>query len=55
MTLEAERQQVQEDIHPIAKYRILGTLSNLPEFQAAFTCAPGSAMVRSPQERCELW
>ena len=30
---EAQRLMVQSDPHPIAKYRVIGPLSNLPEFQ----------------------
>jgi endothelin-converting enzyme/putative endopeptidase len=46
---------VQGDPHPIAKYRVIGPVSNLPEFQKAFSCKPGSAMVRPPEMRCEVW
>ena len=31
---------VQSDPHPTGKYRVIGPLSNLPEFQQAFGCAP---------------
>ena len=34
-------------------YRVIGPLSNLPEFQRAFSCKQGDAMVRA--ERCEVW
>ena len=40
------RTMVQGDPHPIAKYRVIGPLSNLPEFQKAFGCKAGSPMVR---------
>jgi putative endopeptidase len=43
------------DPHAPPRFRVLGPLSNLPEFAAAFLCKPGSAMVRSASERCELW
>jgi endothelin-converting enzyme/putative endopeptidase len=36
----------QGDPHPIGKFRVIGPLSNLPEFQKAFDCKPGSPMVR---------
>jgi putative endopeptidase len=39
--------------HPWDKYRVLGTLSNMPEFQAAFHCAAGDKMIR--KERCQIW
>jgi endothelin-converting enzyme/putative endopeptidase len=51
--LEAQRTMVQGDPHPVAKYRVIGPLSNLPEFAATFGCAPGSAMVR--EKRCVVW
>ncbi len=52
---EFARTMVQGDPHPIGKYRVIGPLSNLPEFQKAFSCKPGSAMVRPPAERCDVW
>ena len=50
---ETQRQMVLTDPHPIGKYRVIGPLSNLPEFQQAFSCKQGDAMVRG--ERCEVW
>jgi putative endopeptidase len=52
---EFARTMVQGDPHPIAKYRVIGPVSNLPEFQQAFQCKAGSPMVRSKEERCEVW
>ena len=52
---EAQRLMVQGDPHPIAKYRVIGPLSNLPAFGEAFSCKAGSAMVRSGKDRCEVW
>jgi endothelin-converting enzyme/putative endopeptidase len=52
---ETQRLMVQGDPHPIGKYRVIGPLSNLPAFQKAFNCAPGSAMVRPAEKRCEVW
>jgi putative endopeptidase len=46
---------VQSDPHPIAKYRVIGPLSNLAEFQHAFACPAGAPMVRSAAPRCEVW
>ena len=46
---------VQGDPHPIAKYRVIGPLSNMPEFAHAFSCKPGSAMVRPPEQQCRVW
>ena len=52
---ETQRLMVQGDPHPIAKYRVIGPLSNLPEFQQAFSCGPGAAMVRPAEQRCSVW
>jgi endothelin-converting enzyme/putative endopeptidase len=52
---ESQRLMVQSDPHPVAKYRVVGPVSNMPEFQAAFSCPAGAAMVRPPAVRCEVW
>ncbi|WP_175529039.1 M13 family metallopeptidase [Granulicella pectinivorans] len=43
------------DPHPPGKFRVLGPLSNMPEFERAFSCKAGDAMVRPESERCVLW
>ena len=52
---ETQRLMIQSDPHPIAKYRVIGPLSNLPEFQKAFSCKADSPMVRPAEKRCEVW
>jgi endothelin-converting enzyme/putative endopeptidase len=52
---EFARTMVQGDPHPVAKYRVIGPLSNLPEFQQAFQCKADAPMVRKESERCEVW
>jgi len=52
---EAQRLMVQTDPHPIAKYRVIGPLSNLPEFQKAWSCKSEAAMVRPADKRCDVW
>jgi putative endopeptidase len=52
---EAQRLMVQGDPHPIAKYRVIGPLSNLPDFQAAWSCKADAPMVRPQSKRCEVW
>jgi predicted metalloendopeptidase len=47
------RQLVVVDPHPNDKLRVIGTLSNMPEFRAAFACAANTAMVR--KDRCQIW
>ncbi len=56
--IETQRVMVQSDPHPIGKFRVNGPLSNLPEFQKAFSCKAGAAMVRAEvpgEDRCEVW
>jgi putative endopeptidase len=52
---ETQRKMVQGDPHPIAKFRVNGPLSNLPEFSKAFSCKSGDAMVRPKVDRCQVW
>jgi endothelin-converting enzyme/putative endopeptidase len=52
---EALRTQIQTDPHPFAKYRVIGPLSNLPDFQKAWSCKPDAAMVRIEGKRCDVW
>jgi endothelin-converting enzyme/putative endopeptidase len=53
--IEAQREIVKSDIHPVPKFRVIGPLSNLPEFAEAFSCKPGTPMVRPPEQRCAVW
>src|SRR5581483_12006102 len=39
--------------HSPGRFRVNGVLSNMPEFQKAFSCRTGQPMVRSPQ--CRVW
>ena len=41
--------------HSPAQYRVIGPLSNLPEFARAFSCKEGQPMVRPAAKRCEIW
>ena len=43
------------DPHSPAKYRCNGPLSNLSEFQKAFSIPDNSPMVRSPEKRVNIW
>ncbi len=52
---ETQRTMIQGDPHPVAKYRVNGPLSNLPEFRDAFQCKAGDPMVRAEADRCEVW
>jgi endothelin-converting enzyme/putative endopeptidase len=52
---ETQRLMIQGDPHPTGRYRVIGPLSNLPEFQKAFSCRGGQPMVRPADKRCEVW
>ncbi len=52
---ETQRTMIQGDPHPIAKYRVNGPLANLPAFQKVFDCKAEAPMVRSGEQRCEVW
>ncbi len=52
---EFERMAVTVDPHPLPRFRVDGPLSNMPEFQKAFSCQAGDAMVRPADERCKIW
>lgn len=55
MRIEAQRQRVSADPHPVPKFRVVGPLSNSPEFQQAFSCKAGAEMVRQAEKRCTVW
>jgi predicted metalloendopeptidase len=50
---EAARRAALTDSHSFAKFRIIGVVSNMPEFQQAFSCKKGDAMVR--ENACRVW
>jgi putative endopeptidase len=52
---EMQRLMVQGDPHPIAKFRVIGPLSNLGAFARAFSCKTGAPMIRTGADRCEVW
>jgi endothelin-converting enzyme/putative endopeptidase len=53
--IEQQRLMVVTDNHPVAKYRVIGPLSNMPEFQKAFGCKEGDPMVRPAAKSCRVW
>jgi putative endopeptidase len=55
MREEAMRLQLNTNPHPVSKWRANATLQNVPEFQRAFQCKAGEAMVRPPEKQCYLW
>jgi endothelin-converting enzyme/putative endopeptidase len=53
-TTEKDAQRrAQTDPHSAGRYRVTGVVSNMPEFQKAFNCAPKSPMVR--ENACRVW
>ena len=52
-TEESARKQVSGDPHSPARFRVIGTVTNNPDFAEAFKCAAGTPM--APQNRCSIW
>jgi putative endopeptidase len=52
---EAEITQSRTDPHSPDKWRVIGALSNLPEFAQAFGCKAGDPMVRADSVRATIW
>jgi putative endopeptidase len=50
---QAARNRVMIDPHPPARYRVNGTLANMPQFQKAFDVPNDSPMVNA--HRCKIW
>jgi len=49
---ETQRRLI-SDVHSPPKFRVYGSLRNLPEFAEAFSCAPGTPM--HPAKTCSVW
>ncbi len=49
------RENIKEDGHAPSKFRVNGTLSNLPAFSEAFSCPQNAPMVRPESSRCAVW
>ena len=52
---ERLRNSLLSDVHAPAKWRVLGPLSNVPEFYAAFGVKAGQPLWRAPKDRVHLW
>jgi len=52
---EQLREKLLSDVHAPAKWRVLGPLSNMPEFYAAFGVKPGQPMWRPEADRVHIW
>jgi putative endopeptidase len=53
ITEESARLQAQTNPHALSEFRVNGVVSNMPEFQKAFSCKIGQPMVRYPA--CRVW
>lgn len=52
---EVLRARLLSDVHAPAKWRVLGPMSNIPEFYEAFGIKPGAPMFRPAEERVNIW
>jgi putative endopeptidase len=50
---QVKRLSATADPHSPDQFRANGVVSNLPEFEQAFACKPGTPMVR--KDRCQVW
>jgi predicted metalloendopeptidase len=50
---EVARNRTLTNEHSLPRWRVNGTIQNMPEFQQAFGCRVGQAMVRAPA--CRVW
>ena len=50
---EEARNRALSDPHPLANFRVIGTIGNVPAFASAYQCGPASPMVR--KEICKIW
>jgi putative endopeptidase len=53
-TPQVELLQTNTDPHPLPRFRLIGTVSNMPEFFKAFGCGEADTMVRT-KDRCAIW
>src|ERR1041384_5899312 len=52
---EALRLMLQTDPHSPPRFRVLGTIANLPEFAQAFNCQAGDPLVRPDKAQARIW
>jgi predicted metalloendopeptidase len=53
VTEAAARQLAQTDPHSPGRFRVIGSVSNMPEFKEAFGCKAGQPMAR--ENACRVW
>ncbi len=52
---EDTKLRLNTDPHSPGRFRVIGPVSNMPEFQKAFNLPDSSPMVRPPNERANIW
>jgi putative endopeptidase len=52
---EAVRLMLATDPHSPPRFRLMGPVSNMPEFFSAFQCKPGDPMVRAEAVQVKIW
>ncbi|TMP55750.1 peptidase M13, partial [Pseudoalteromonas sp. S1610] len=52
---EALRNRLMTDSHSPSHYRVIGILSNMPEFYQAFDVKEGDKMYIKPEDRVKIW
>jgi predicted metalloendopeptidase len=52
---EALRRRLMTDVHSPGQYRVLGVLSNMPEFYETYDVKEGDGMFRPEQTRVKIW
>jgi len=52
---ESLARQIMTDVHAPPEFRVIGPLSNMPEFQRTFDIKPGDAMYRPDSLRVVIW
>ncbi|XP_077998818.1 endothelin-converting enzyme homolog [Glandiceps talaboti] len=52
-TVDGARNKILTGRHSPGYYRVIGPLSNLPEFSDVFNCASGTTM--NPPSKCQVW
>lgn len=55
MKTAAAVQRIRTDPHSPARYRVDGTVSNIPAFAEAFKCSKKAKLNPPQKERCILW
>jgi putative endopeptidase len=52
---ETLRFLVGADVHSPAKFRVNGTVRNIPQFYTAFNVKPGDSLYLAPEDRVKIW